>query len=78
MDNAFAYSPNSKGAWAPSARNPSGSPKAWRWGTLEIKTGRTNAGFLRFTVLFPNGKHCHQATLADAMDYAEAHCAANT
>ena len=74
----YAYSTKSRGAWAPDRRRAGGYPTAWRWGSLHIKEARNSAGLLCFKVLFPNGKHAYQASLSEAMDYAEAQCARNS
>ena len=75
----YARSRHAKGAWVEAGRKqPNGRRTAWCWGDLKIKEARNGAGLLTFKVSFPNGKHSFQSTLAEAMDYAEAHCAANS
>lgn len=73
----FAPSRAVQSAWT---LRRSTSPRRWAPdlgnGTY-VKEARTPAGFLCFRVMFPNGRHCNCATLAEAQEYAERHAAAN-
>jgi len=44
---------------------------AWAMVGAVVRTGTNSAGLLCFVVRFRDGKHCTQATLAEAQKYAE-------
>jgi hypothetical protein len=69
--DAFAHSTKTKRMWTATAFNPNGSSKAWASEGTVIVTARNSAGLLTFKVTFGDGKHCHQASLAEAEEYAE-------
>jgi hypothetical protein len=59
--------------WHPVGIQPNGRATRWRYMGHVIAEARNGAGLLVFKVTFPSGKHCYQATRAEAEIYAEDH-----